>query len=206
MTVPPNGITMWHTSFVHHNPDIYTDPMTWDPSRFSPERAEGSEVPFSFAGWGLGAHVCPGQKVRCTSMGECSMSYSWAVSAVCKTRDRHADPGVARRVRPQLGRSRRRTRPSDGSAQPERSGRRSAKGPGPAQVRAQVASRVKLSKLDIRCIGSPFFGQGGSSETWFWTMRCPGRTIRTMRIASLFLCEEVSHLDAHPFCEHEHRS
>ncbi|KAJ7929747.1 cytochrome P450 [Mycena leptocephala] len=49
-------------SFMHHNEDIYTEPLTWDPERFNDERAEDKAQPMSFAAWGLGKHQCLGQK------------------------------------------------------------------------------------------------------------------------------------------------
>ncbi|KAJ6583035.1 cytochrome P450 [Mycena vulgaris] len=58
-----NGtIITFHTSFIHHNEDIYADPLTWDPQRFSDERGEDKAVPMSFCGWGLGKHPCCGTK------------------------------------------------------------------------------------------------------------------------------------------------
>ncbi|KAJ7808618.1 cytochrome P450 [Mycena olivaceomarginata] len=48
--------------FMHHNEEIYTEPLRWDPERFSEERAEDKAQPMSFAAWGLGKHQCLGQK------------------------------------------------------------------------------------------------------------------------------------------------
>jgi sterol 14-demethylase len=62
MLVPDKTILTFHTNFLHHNEDIYTDPTTWDPERFNDERREDKSAPFSFAGWGLGKHQCLGQK------------------------------------------------------------------------------------------------------------------------------------------------
>lgn len=64
MLVPKDAILTFHTAFIHHNSDIYTDPLTWDPERFSNERVEGKSVPLSYCGWGLGKHLCCGQNVR----------------------------------------------------------------------------------------------------------------------------------------------
>lgn len=60
--VPRGTIVSFHTSFVHHNEDIFTAPFVWDPERFSPGRAEDKAAPMAFAGWGLGRHPCLGQK------------------------------------------------------------------------------------------------------------------------------------------------
>ncbi|KAJ7182252.1 cytochrome P450 [Mycena crocata] len=60
--VPRDTIVSFHTSFMHHNEDMYADPLTWDPERFSEGREEGKSVPMSFAGWGAGKHQCLGKK------------------------------------------------------------------------------------------------------------------------------------------------
>ncbi|KAJ7911645.1 cytochrome P450 [Mycena leptocephala] len=62
MLVPMGTILSFHFSFMHHNEDIYTAPLTWDPERFSDAREEDKSAPMSFAGWGLGKHTCLGQK------------------------------------------------------------------------------------------------------------------------------------------------
>ncbi|KAJ7831018.1 cytochrome P450 [Mycena olivaceomarginata] len=60
--VPKGTILSFHSSFMHHNEEIYTEPLRWDPERFSEERAEDKAQPMSFAAWGLGKHQCLGQK------------------------------------------------------------------------------------------------------------------------------------------------
>ncbi|KAJ7080986.1 cytochrome P450, partial [Mycena epipterygia] len=60
--VPRGTIVSFHTSFIHHNEDIFPAPFVWDPERFSPGRAEDKTTPMAFAGWGLGRHPCLGQK------------------------------------------------------------------------------------------------------------------------------------------------
>ncbi|KAJ7129908.1 cytochrome P450 [Mycena crocata] len=60
--VPKNTILSFHSSFMHHNEDIYTDPMTWDPERFTEGREEDKNAPMSFCGWGAGKHQCLGKK------------------------------------------------------------------------------------------------------------------------------------------------
>lgn len=44
----------------HQDASIYADPETFDPDRFSPERAEGSSVPYSLVGFGGGSRICIG--------------------------------------------------------------------------------------------------------------------------------------------------
>ncbi|KAJ7459953.1 cytochrome P450 [Mycena latifolia] len=60
--MPEGTIMTFHSSFMHHNEDIYTEPLTWDPERFNDERKEDKSAPMSFCGWGLGRHQCLGQK------------------------------------------------------------------------------------------------------------------------------------------------
>ncbi|KAJ7095786.1 cytochrome P450 [Mycena belliarum] len=60
--MPRDTIMTFHTSFMHHNEDFYTEPLKWDPERFSEGREEDKSAPMSFCGWGLGRHQCLGQK------------------------------------------------------------------------------------------------------------------------------------------------
>ncbi len=43
---------------IHFNPEIYTEPHKWDPSRYLPDRAEDRKKPVSYVGWGTGRHPC----------------------------------------------------------------------------------------------------------------------------------------------------
>ncbi|KAG6860948.1 hypothetical protein C0995_005778 [Termitomyces sp. Mi166 len=47
---------------VHYNPEIYDEPMSFDPTRYEEGRAEDRKVPFGFVGWGAGRHPCPGAR------------------------------------------------------------------------------------------------------------------------------------------------
>lgn len=49
---------------VHMDPNIYKDPLKWDPSRYYPERSEDKKIPYSYLGWGGGLHPCVGSRVR----------------------------------------------------------------------------------------------------------------------------------------------
>jgi cytochrome P450 len=42
----------------HLNPDIYTDPGTFDPERFNPGREEDKRESYGFLGWGAGECFC----------------------------------------------------------------------------------------------------------------------------------------------------
>ncbi|EIN08261.1 cytochrome P450 [Punctularia strigosozonata HHB-11173 SS5] len=48
---------------VHMNPEIYTEPSKFDPSRFTSGREEDKKGTFSYIGWGVGRHPCTGMKV-----------------------------------------------------------------------------------------------------------------------------------------------
>jgi sterol 14-demethylase len=48
---------------VHLNPEIYSRPNEFDPSRFSIGREEDKKGTFSYLGWGAGRHPCTGMKV-----------------------------------------------------------------------------------------------------------------------------------------------
>lgn len=45
------------------NPEIFTEPERWDPTRFAPDRAEDKKAPHAFVGWGSGKHPCRGMRV-----------------------------------------------------------------------------------------------------------------------------------------------
>ncbi|KII87907.1 hypothetical protein PLICRDRAFT_42425 [Plicaturopsis crispa FD-325 SS-3] len=53
----------YNTSDVHLNSDIYSDPLTFDPSRFNPGREEDKKGTFTYLAWGAGRHPCAGMKV-----------------------------------------------------------------------------------------------------------------------------------------------
>lgn len=52
--VPSGSYIAYSASDVHMNPNVFTDPETFDPQRFSPERGEDKREPYSFIGWGAG--------------------------------------------------------------------------------------------------------------------------------------------------------
>jgi cytochrome P450 len=49
----------------HYNPNIYKDPFQFDPTRWSIQDAENH--PFSFGGFGSGAHSCIGKQLALLS-------------------------------------------------------------------------------------------------------------------------------------------
>ncbi|KAK8022707.1 cytochrome p450 6a1 [Apiospora rasikravindrae] len=61
--VIPNGSLAVHaTADTHMNEEIYHNPLKWDPSRFTKDVPEGSDVPHGYLGWGSGNHPCPARR------------------------------------------------------------------------------------------------------------------------------------------------
>ena len=52
----------------HRLPEIFAEPDTYDPDRFSPDRAEDRAVPFSLIAFGGGMHRCIGMHFAYTEM------------------------------------------------------------------------------------------------------------------------------------------
>lgn len=57
--VPKGWTALYMINAAHLDPAIWSNPDTFDPERFSPERNEGN-IPFSMVGFGGGARVCVG--------------------------------------------------------------------------------------------------------------------------------------------------
>lgn len=60
--IPPDAFVTYATGDVHLDPEIYRDPLKWDPARHSPERAEDKKKTHAFIGWGVGRHPCLGMR------------------------------------------------------------------------------------------------------------------------------------------------
>ncbi len=67
--VPASGFAIYLMDDVLMNPDIYTDPYRWDPSRYLADRAEDRKEPLAFVGWGMGRHPCLGMRFAKLEMG-----------------------------------------------------------------------------------------------------------------------------------------
>ena len=53
--VKPGDFVAYSVADAHLNPEIYSRPNDFDPSRFSPGREEDKKGTFSYLGWGAGA-------------------------------------------------------------------------------------------------------------------------------------------------------
>ncbi|KAH7378359.1 cytochrome P450 [Pyrenochaeta sp. MPI-SDFR-AT-0127] len=61
--IPPGAFVTYATGDIHLDPEVYVDPLKWDPSRYLPERAEDKKKSVhGFIGWGVGRHPCLGMR------------------------------------------------------------------------------------------------------------------------------------------------
>ncbi|TWU77639.1 hypothetical protein ED733_008046 [Metarhizium rileyi] len=60
--IPKNSYAVYPVADVHLNPEVYSHPHTWDPSRFLPSRAEDKKESHAYLGWGSGLHPCLGMR------------------------------------------------------------------------------------------------------------------------------------------------
>ncbi|TQN66212.1 Obtusifoliol 14-alpha demethylase [Colletotrichum shisoi] len=58
--IPPGAFVAYATGDIHLDPQVYPDPLKWDPARYLPDRAEDKKKPDAFVGWGAGRHPCLG--------------------------------------------------------------------------------------------------------------------------------------------------
>lgn len=58
--IPPHTPVFGFAPFTHYMPEYWTNPYTFDPLRFSPQRAEDKKDFFQFVPFGGGAHKCLG--------------------------------------------------------------------------------------------------------------------------------------------------
>jgi len=61
--IPTGDFLAYPIGDVNRNPDIYTDPETFDPHRYDVGREEDKRAPLGYLGWGAGRHVCPGMRI-----------------------------------------------------------------------------------------------------------------------------------------------
>lgn len=60
--IPKGWLTMVCPTVAHRLPEVFSQPHTYDPERFSPERAEDRKHPYSLIGFGGGFYRCPGSR------------------------------------------------------------------------------------------------------------------------------------------------
>jgi len=63
VTIPRNSFLAYAFADAHLDPKIYTEPLEFDPDRFSPSRAEEKKAPHAYLAWGSGRHPCPGSRI-----------------------------------------------------------------------------------------------------------------------------------------------
>uniref|UniRef100_A0A0D2YKP8 Cytochrome P450 6A1 n=2 Tax=Fusarium oxysporum TaxID=5507 RepID=A0A0D2YKP8_FUSOF len=58
--IPKDAFAVYLTDNCHFNPDIYSEPLKWDPDRYATGRAEDKKGQYAYLGWGVGRHSCLG--------------------------------------------------------------------------------------------------------------------------------------------------
>lgn len=58
--IPAHTTVLVSSIFTHYMPEYWSNPHTFDPARFSPERAEDKKDLFQYIPFGGGAHKCLG--------------------------------------------------------------------------------------------------------------------------------------------------
>lgn len=85
-TIKKGDFLAYSVGETHLNPDIYTEPEEFDPSRFEKGREEDSKVPYGFMGWGAGRSLwMPEYDTSLTHSHKRSSSVRW--SKVRQARD-----------------------------------------------------------------------------------------------------------------------
>ena len=81
--IPAHTIISVPPQYTHRMPEYWSNPNTFDPDRFSPERAEHKQHPFQFIAFGGGAHKCIGMHfagmIVKTFMHQMLLNYEWSV-------------------------------------------------------------------------------------------------------------------------------
>ena len=55
-TIKQGDLLAYSIADVNLNPNIYTNPMTFDPDRYGPDREEDRKQPFGYLAWGAGMY------------------------------------------------------------------------------------------------------------------------------------------------------
>jgi cytochrome P450 len=59
--VPGGSIVYYSILFTHRMPEVFANPESFEPERFSPPRSEDERIPFSLIGFGAGPRACIGR-------------------------------------------------------------------------------------------------------------------------------------------------
>jgi sterol 14-demethylase len=62
-TIRRGDFVVYSIADANLNPDIYTNPMTFDPDRYGPGREEDRKEAFGYLAWGAGRHPCAGMRI-----------------------------------------------------------------------------------------------------------------------------------------------
>ncbi|KAF8804683.1 cytochrome P450 [Phlegmacium glaucopus] len=62
-TIKRGDFLVYTIADVNLNPDVYTNPMTFDPDRYGPGREEDRKTTFGYLSWGAGLHPCAGMRI-----------------------------------------------------------------------------------------------------------------------------------------------
>ncbi len=83
VTVPADTFIYVYPQYVHMMAEHWDNPETFDPDRFTPERAEHKRNPFQFIPFGGGAHKCIGMHfagmIVKTFLHQMLLAYEWKV-------------------------------------------------------------------------------------------------------------------------------
>ena len=60
--IPKDWVAVYLFDESHFNPQIYSEPDKWDPTRYLPDREEHMKEPHAYSCWGSGRHPCVGQR------------------------------------------------------------------------------------------------------------------------------------------------
>lgn len=66
--IPEGWVVFISPAVSHRLPEIFSQPDTWDPTRFGPERQEDRAHPYALVGFGGGPHKCLGMNFAYTEM------------------------------------------------------------------------------------------------------------------------------------------
>lgn len=66
--IPAGWLAMVSPAVAHRLPELFANPDSFDPERFSPERAEHKQHPFALIGFGGGLHKCWGMSFATNEM------------------------------------------------------------------------------------------------------------------------------------------